>query len=247
MVGPTMKPYESPIERLRTMYRLPTAPLRNRVLEVCHGREPLLLDYSWPGESATVCALGGGHGLAQRDGLHQIDFDQLFPFAPEAFDLVVLHKTLDDLQCAAHRGDVRFAPSQFMARIGCLLAPGGVVAGCISNSLGMSRTLRRRRSRNSDVSAGDSFSFLTANGCRRLLQRCGFTDIKTYTVLPDWQSPLRLIDTEPGVSRMAFRMELEATRSCTSGFSYWVRRIVAELGLYPHLEDSIFFWGYKGC
>jgi SAM-dependent methyltransferase len=242
-----MKPYETPADRLRALYRIPTAPPPNRVLELCCGPErTLFVDGDWPGESRTVCLIGPQQTRATTAEVHTASIGQPWPFAPGSFDLVVLHKTLDDLHFAASNGGTALEPRAFLAQVGDLLTAGGLVAGCASNATGMNALLRRTGLRRVEVNK-DDHAFLTASGCQSLLHSSGYHEIKTCVVLPSWNSPLRLVESEAQVARVAFRSELEATRPRISPFSYAVRRLVCELGLYRHLEDSLFFWGYKAC
>jgi SAM-dependent methyltransferase len=241
-----MKPYESPVSRARALYRIPTAPQRNRVLELCCARAPLLLDCAWPGESRTVCLLDSTATRHTNKDLCRADYRRALPFAPGSFDLVVLHKTLDDLKFTARQERTDFDVRQFCAQLADLLTPGGVIAGCISNA-GSPKRFARSLSTRRGATAANAYAFLTMRACRKLLQTTGFMDVRLFTVLPDWQSPLRLVDSEATVARFAFRYELEARRQRMSALDYFARRLIAELGLYSCLEESAFFLAYKPC
>jgi SAM-dependent methyltransferase len=237
-----MKPYELPISRARALYAIPTAPPPNRALELCCAREPLFLEVAWRGESCTVCALDSATPAGAHKNLKHADYRQPLPFAPGSFDLVVMHKTLDDLALAARRAGTQFDALRFVTGIGDLLAPGGVLAGCAGNRSSPKRLARKARDAQA---ASDSPALLTLGACRKLLQNAGFTDVRLFSLLPNWQSPLRLVEAQHAIAKIAFRHELESRRQHVSALNFWVRRLAVELGLYPYLEESIFFWGYK--
>lgn len=225
--------YESPIGRARALYELPTAPQRGRLLELCCAREALF-DKNWRGEDAQVHHLVPSRCV----GSPQI----ALPFAPESFDLVVLHKTLDDLAVSAGKLGSRFEPAAFLADVARLLTPGGVIAGCIGNRSSPKLLARRLRG---TLAEHDSPAFLTVSKCRRLLQSTGWSDVRVFSLLPNWQTPLRLIEADSPVARIAFRRELESRRWQLSAWSYWSRRLIVDLALYPYLEESIFFCGCR--
>lgn len=248
MLGPAdMKPYESPTNRLLALYQIPTAPAPNRVLEVCCGRPPVFLNSVWEGSSLAVCHVGPVKSNADASNLHQIEIGEAFPFAPASFDLIILHKTVDDVTAHASSSSTEFDSDSFLVAICQLLAPHGVVAGCATSGNRLNSLRRRIRLPRAIGSMHDNHSCFTSEGWHEFLQRGGLIDIKVFIVLPHWDSPLRLIENDSAVSRRAFLNELEATRPAISRPSYLLRRMIAQLGLYRYLEDSIFFWGHRAC
>jgi SAM-dependent methyltransferase len=244
-----MKPYALPTSRARALYGIPTAPKRNRALELCCRRDPLLLGCSWPGESHTVCKAGPGNApdaRATHATVRHVDYAMPLPFEPGSFELIVLHRTLDDLRLASRRQREEFDAGKFLSQLAGLLVPGGVVAGCVGNAGSPKRIKRMLAQRGIDAATG-SPPFLTMRSCGRLLQMSGFADIRLFSLLPDCDDPLKLIELTPTVSRFGFRQEFEGRRDQMPALSYWMRRFVAGLGLYPYFEESIFFWAYKPC
>lgn len=237
-----MKPYETALSRAQTLYRIPTAPTRNRVLELCVCREPLLLDYPWPGESKICCMLGAGAASGSNPALQYADFQKPLPYAAYDFDVMVLHQSLDDLIVAARQADVAFDPKQFLTSLLPHLAPGGLIAGCLSNR-SSAKLAWRRLARRGEAAA----AHFTLRGCRDLLLASGLSDVRVFTLLPNCAAPLKLVDIDPSVAKLVFRHELQARRPELRLPSYLIRRAAVELGLYPHLEESIFFFGYKPC
>ena len=241
-----MTPYATAAERVRALYRIPTAPLRNRTLEICAGRDPLLANWRWPGEGHVCCVVGAS---ALPDGagttLIATGLDAPVPFAAQSFDLVILHRTLDDLAAAAGRN--RFDAQSFLTQVAGVLTPGGLVAGCVQNRASLpgiahwaAQALRMR------ASGGTSFRF-SLQGLRGMLSRASLADIRTFRLLPDGDAPLKLVDVDPTVTRFAFRRELDARRRHLSSMAFSARRLAVEVGLYRYLEPSIFFWAYKPC
>jgi hypothetical protein len=241
-----MKPYALPRSRARALYGIPTAPKRNRVLELCCQRDPLLLDFSWPGESSMVCTASSESAPTVPANVCKLDYGKPLPFEPSSFELVVLHKTLDDLRFTSRGQSKEFNPGEFLAQLAGLLVPGGLVAGCVGNAGSLKRAKRLLTLSGSDSTA-DTVPFLTMRSCRSLLQKSGFVDIRLFSLLPDRDDPLKLVEFTPAVSRFGFRQEFESRRDQMPASSYWIRRLVAGLGLYPYFEESIFFWAYKPC
>lgn len=254
-----MIPYANPLDRARALYRIPTAPQPNRTLEICHGREPLLSEFNWPGEAHRACVTGaaaepggGQPNLGRRPAFASLtSFADRLPFAAKSFDLVILHRTLDDLAAASELHAARFDAAAFLNQVVDVLAPGGLVAGCVDNRHGLKRALRKlsrrwlggaSRSEAADPAAAYSLSTL-----RALLVGAQLSDIRLFTLLPDCDAPMKLVDADAGISKLAFRSELEAQRHCLSPSAYLARRVAVELGLARHLESAIFFWGYRAC
>lgn len=223
-----MKPYTSAADRARELYLLPTAPAPQRVLELCCGREPLFSATTWPGASHTLCKIDK-HTRAAA-----------LPFAGESFDLVILHKALDDLADAQRWVGDALDAHDLLRSLAALLVPGGAVAGCVGNKTSPLRWLHPRE-------PGDSPPYLSLGGCRRLLASAGFTGIRLFNLLPDWQSPLRLIEHNAAVSRVAFRREFQDAWHTRGGPHQWARSAALACGLVPHLETTVFFWGCKPC
>ena len=169
------------------------------------------------------------------------------PFPQRSFDLVILHCTLDDLAASSLSPNASFDALAFLKKVVAVLVPGGLVAGCVDNRYDSKFFLRGMAQRwcgqdNRHAKAGLSLAKL-----RSLLDAAQLTDIRLFSLLPGCDSPLRLVDSDPGISRLAFRHELEARREYLSTPSYLARRAVIELGLSRHLESAIFFWGYRAC
>ena len=208
-----MKPYEPDIARVRAMYRLPTAPAPGRVLELYVGTARVLFDGPWAGSTATLAPLTD-------------PFAEL-PFGPDAFDVVVLHRTLEPLLAnpAVRAPD---ALAGLFGRIRAVLARNGVVAGCLHTG---ARRVGGYR--------------ITYRGLAAALARAGFERISTYNVLPSGDAPTRLIDTRAPLSRIGFRRELDALRAHLRWPGYLARRAVTELALSRYLEPWLAFYGRR--
>jgi hypothetical protein len=92
------------------------------------------------------------------------------------------------------------------------------------------------------ASASTLFSIRTS---RDILEACGFAGVQVFNVVPSHRSPLRLINTDADLARLAFRCELEQVRPYLATPEHLLRRVVVELGLARLLEDSLLFWGHK--
>ena len=248
----TFKYHERPVSRARTLYRIPTAPNNKRTLELSHSNVPLLTGFTWPTESV-VCWLGSiptsiaSEKVASNADVQHMNYLDPLPFAAGSFDLVILHRTLDDLATSARQSRVRFDAPALVNNIARVLAPGGLIAGCVDNRASIKLLTRWARGIVSGEGLGASMGHFTLRSLSKLLTHAGFNEIRQFTLLPSCQNPLRLIDIDPVVSKVAFRREIESARDAYSSAAHLGRRVAVELGLYPHLEESIFFWAYKRC
>jgi len=245
-----MKPYEEDSSRIRAMYRLAAASPHRRVLELALDSQPLFDDDS-PAEGVSItCFLSGLSPFpaarafaAARHRSCIADYRRPLPFAANAFDLVFMHEALDRLIGADPSLTQPATLTDFLSRIGNVLVTGGVFAASVTNRSLVSRWKRRILRRGSDV---DSASTLFSIGsCRDILERCGFSDVQVFNVVPSHRSPLRLINTDADLARLAFRRELELVRPYLPVPEYVVRRVAAEFSLDRFLENSLLFWGRK--
>lgn len=244
-----MTPYASPLERAKALYRLPTAPVRNRTLEFGCGRKPVVLAGAWRGVGHAFCAIGAAAEdeivVSEHSNLiRQADLSASFPFASQSFDLVVAHRTLDDL--AVLSKGAPFDTQRLLAQIEGWLAAGGVVAGCVQNRDNALSAARRAAHRLGMAAPTGRDAGYSVHDLGCMLKQARFVDIRMFSLLPDCESPLRLIDIDPRVSRVMFRHELNAARLPL--MSSVVRRMAVELGLYRRLlTRAIFFWARKRC
>lgn len=162
------------------------------------------------------------------------------PFSSGEFDRVILHGTLDALLAGANRAHRMSLGRGFMSEVLRVLSPGGVVAGTFDNAT----SPRHLRAKLQGGAAGGRISTLSARG---MLGELGLGDVKVFSLLPEADAPLRLVDVEGGVARLVFRRELQASRGSLSIVGFLMRWLVVEMRLSVHLEKSVFFWGRKAC
>jgi hypothetical protein len=244
-----MKPYERDISRVRAMYRLAGASPGGRVLELCFGSEPTLNGRSSPDGLAITCFLWNSslpysNQAPAARGIECIaDYRRSLPFAAGSFDFVFIHRGLDLLISADRSFRSRRALVDLIARISDVLASGGVFAALVSNCtwFGRCKELLLAPRRDSTYPS----TLFSIHSCRAILDACAFTCIQVFNVVPHPDAPLRLINTDSDLSRLAFRRELEMARSNLSAPGYLARRLSVELGLNRLTERSILFWGRK--
>ena len=246
------KRYRSSLSRARALYRIPTVLTGGRTLEILHRRSPLMAAAGF--ETQTVSFNVGVHPLSgspedsgtDLDRPH-VDYSAPLPFDEISFDRVLVHRTLDDLAEASRERNISFNVQGFLGQIARVLVPGGMIAGCIDNRIGLKSSVRRvKRQFNSFADPATSGHF-SPSGLRNALEAADFVDIHLFVLLPNCDEPLRLVDTDPRISKALFRHELLAARQLWSPFGYCVRRVAVELGIYSKFEESIFFWAHKRC
>jgi SAM-dependent methyltransferase len=218
-----------------------------RVLELTVGSLGVGEELPRVGDPLVTCLLAvesdSALGLTSRNGrLCVADFRRDLPFAEHSFDLVFMHRTIDLLVERYPKLASRHAITQLAGRIRRVLVPGGAFAGCVANR---TSTIRWQYPTLYSADRHRTPAMFSIGSCRTFLRRSGFEKIETFNILPTADQPLRLINTERVLSRMAFRRELQAMRPSLSSPSYVARRLVVELALNRFLEESIFFWGYK--
>ena len=245
-----MRPYEEDISRVRAMYRLPTVPPRNRLLELCFAAPSIMTGYAWPGERVVTCHLRARgyevHAAAAAPAEYQVciaDHSVELPFADGSFDLVIFHRGLGFLLDLVPAMRSRGALTTLFRRVARVLSPGGVFAVSARNATLLTRWKRSMQAPGQPDSSGSRG--LSIKACRNLFAAGQFQDIETFNVLPHRESPLRLVNTETPLTRVGFRRELQSNRSALSLPAYATRRVVVEFALNRHLEESIIGWGRR--
>ena len=249
---PALKRYEFALDRARFLYRIPTAPNSNRTLELYAAAAPLLGPGDWPGIDRTLCRVGAHKPPYSRDelpstdgGLTHFDCRTPLPFTTQSFDMVILHRVLDDLSASPEGGSREFNPALFLKNVATVLVSGGIVAGCVNNRWSLKALAHRLKHLTSPAHDRLPTRSFTLRSLNKALTSAGFSDVRLFTLLPNCSDPSKLIDTDPVVSRIAFRNELKTTHQASFSPGYLARRAVVELGMNRLLEDSIFFWASK--
>lgn len=250
----TIKRYEAPADRVRLLYRIPHAPNGGRTLELYNTVTPVLADDNWPGTNKTLCRVGPGkpaglHDDHLRDCHDQnyLDFHGPLPFANQSFDLVILHRTLDDLALLPTSDGLGFQPILFFKNVSAVLATDGIVAGCVNNRWSLKRCMARLRHLFNPTQLLLPTGHFTLQSLRETLSAAGYSEVRLFTLIPNSSTPFKLIDTDPAISRAAFLQELQITRHLALTPGYLVRRAMVEFGMNRHLEESTFFWARKSC
>ena len=247
-----LKRYEFAPDRARFLYRIPAAPNSKRTLELYNSRPPLLGPSDWPGIDKTSCWVGADeltvslYASSSADrGLIHPDCRTPLPFTNQSFDMVILHRVLDDLAALSKGESHGFNPALFLKNVSKVLAPGGIVAGCVENRWSLKALRNKLKHLVSPAHATLPMGFFTLRSLNKSLTSAGYSDVRLFTLLPNCSDPSKLIDTDPVVSRIAFRNELKTTHQASFSPGYLARRAVVELGMNRLLEDSIFFWASK--
>ncbi len=247
-----MKPYQSGIARLRAIYQLPTPARTAAVLELHLSDRGRVVDSQWPAElvvtcrlTATASRLWNVTGIKTQPDECDASYHQPLPFAPQTFDVVILHHTLDELASVFCQTSPRQVAADWLRQIASIIRPGGVVVGCGRNR--SSPKSWRRHLGETSTSAAVPRMPLGTLSCHALLTRAGFHDPQVFNLWPDSTEPSTIACVDWIASKRAFRYELESRRAALNLPGYLVRRIMVELGLNRFLEETLFFWGYKPC
>jgi hypothetical protein len=243
-----LKPYEPDAARVRAMYRLLAPSSGARTLEVCFGAPPILAADDWRGEHAVV-ALGAptrspaDRGAEARTRSAHVQWQWQMP-EPGAFDLVVLHRTLDRLASVHSSACDTAALEALFASLSTLLVPRGVLVVTVANGGRLARwRIAHRGGTSKDT--GNGGARLSWARLRRLFAAGGFVDVQSYNVLPDADAPLRLVNTDADLSRVGFRRELAFMQSSLPLPSYLLRRAITEVALNRHIEHSLLASGAR--
>ena len=250
------KPYESDSARIRALYRIPTIPLPARVLELRCGSRSVLGDEPISGDVAVVGAMDdrtAGTALRRREPLTHdsrlpcfVRCNELLPFADQSFDMVVMHHTLDYVAALTRKLERAFDTATWLEQVGAVLRPGGVLVGCSTNRYSARRLLSRLGrgldSGGDDTAPVGTLSFVS---CRHKLEQAGFEEIEVFNLIPNADSPRKLLAVDRSISRRSFRVELDVTRAFLSWPQYGIRRIIVELAANRFIEESLFFWANK--
>ena len=240
------------MDRARFLYRIPTAPNCKRTLELYHAGSPLLRSGDWPSIDKTFCRVGADHLVSAIDGstctdlsATHVDYRRPLPFANQSFDMVILHRVLDELAALPQRGSLEFNPALFLQNVATVMGSGGIVAGCVNNRWSLKALAHKIKHWAGPTKSTSSTRFFTLRNLSKTLSDAGYSDIRLFTLLPNCSAPSKLIDIDPAVSRIAFRNELKITHQAGVSPGYLARRALVELGMNRLLEDSIFFWASK--
>ena len=233
------------------MYQIPTPPRLNpRILDLHAAAHRCVVDATWPATRIHRCRLVGHPSPdGELDPCADVivectaGIDENLPFAPGAFDLVILHYTLDDLSAARPKERPAAVAEQLLRGVVGVLDKGGLVAGCTRNASILQGLRGRQRLSASANDVGQPI--FTPAACERALDRAGLCDIAVLSVLPVSDSPRVLVSTKARASRRAFRHQLERNRDALSPAAYLARRVITELGLDRLIEQDLFFFGYR--
>jgi SAM-dependent methyltransferase len=244
-----ISPFERDDARVMALYRIPTPPGTGRALEVSVRAPSVFGEYPWPGGLAVALTIGSLGASRLRHGMAVLGGESL-PFSEGSFDMLILHRTLDDLHESAKGRRLLSHISGFLSRASRVLVSGGLVAGCVKNRYSLAHNFRRfgaalgvRNLRHKTPPATRrrfSMSFI-----RRVLERAGLKDIELFYLFPDDRSPLFLFEGDRSSARPIWIRDLRARRQELGAFRYLAQRLLLELGPKNLGCESIFFWGRK--
>jgi SAM-dependent methyltransferase len=253
-------PFDLTTTRIRLLYQIPIAPARGRALEFSIDGNSILRGRNWAGEFTIVDVSGSAVSLSAAgadagsgDGQLSVcvaDYAKALPFSDGSIDVVVLHRTLDHLPALAKRQARAFVIRDFLKQVARILAPGGLVLGCVENRYGLEHLVhgaKRALRRTGGVPGESGLSRpLSVPGCHRALAAAGFEEIRLFSMVPAADSPFKALSIEPGWSRRACLRQVEAMRTLVGPSSYVVWRTLAELGISQYFSAAVCFWGRKG-
>ena len=213
--------YQSVAARIATLYRMASVPSGRRTLLLTVPGRDLLAAEGWDGEVVSDFV---GYAC-----------DGLYRHADASFDRVVLHWSLGEFVAMPPRRRSTAQRAELLREVRRILAPGGVLAGCVENFL--------------IPSAGLRWPLFGWTGARvqRELGAAGFGRILVGTVLPSADVPWMLISQDRRASLNYFRLHLARNRDALNPISRGLRHLLVEAGIAPHLQGSLVFSGFAPC
>ncbi len=249
-------PYAANADRLRLLYRLPTAPAPQRLLIVAANGSGASVGQGWPGD-VTVVALAA--------------IDTVLAGGPARFDAVALPSILgvtgmpgvtglpgvsgvSGVSGASGTGNIalagpapRIRNSQLLAQVAGLLVPGGTLVGHMVHGWALRSIANTQGLRDVVAARIEPDAICRPADCLRALARAGFNSAECFYIQPSIDAPMGLIPGQRRAGRVQF---LRAIRSARSGYSvsgYAFRLAMAGLGLGGMFQSQLFFWARKPC
>ena len=182
-----------------------------------------------PANNSTVA--GGGKSMPQD-------------LPASAFDLVILHGTLDRSPSHADR-EASLGRDEMLAIAYRSLRPGGLIAVSGFNLLHprsmrafLARKIKRlfRSAHASQWQASDTHRPLTYWGYIRCLRRAGYRNVHVFNVIPDYRRPQHVVSAQREASAAYFRNVIEVRRASLSYPRYLFRRLLLHLNAFPYVE-----------
>ncbi len=215
------RPYESDRARMAAVYSLPVRVPEPRVLEIrsAGDNSPRLFRTS---DIACVPA----HGLP--------------PCPPaDAYDLIVMHRTLDGLCGHQDRGRAYESCSSLLQWATTLLSPLGALAGAVSNRFAGWHPGFWGRSTSHDG------GWLAAQNCEQLLSSTSLTNAEVFGVHPTADAPLTILSLHSRTYRGHALRELRRHASAFSRAGYSARMLWHATGYGRHLHRDLMFWAFR--
>lgn len=225
----TNPPFEEPSSRLKLMYSLPLTGSEARILVI--GTDELVeclrmasVEYAVSEPSAAAVTSCAGR-----------------------FDAVFLPLSLKSNAADQVGIRPRDDPRPLIAAVFQRLRPGGVIVGHIDNLASLPSLVALVRG---------SFDLRCVLGWRctgrvggifDLLRRAGFSTVDCFYVEPFVASPMTLVSTHRGASRLHFLKSLRRVRSQYSRLGYLLRVLLAHAGAGGGLQAHLFFWARRPC
>lgn len=197
------------------LYRIPSVPADGRIIELHFPGTAPVLGEGWRGARFETRQLGA---LTDPDG-------DVLP----AYDMVVLHRTLDDAgNCTA---GAAAAQAVFADALG-LLRSGGIIAGCICNRHALGREPRAR-------------GIFSAASLRTMALANGIADLSLHCLYPDPESPTLLLDPTAFAYRHFSRKDAARPRRGGSVLRHLLKRAWVASALGRMVAPGYFFVGRK--
>lgn len=183
----------------------------------------------------------------------------VLPFAPESFDLVVMHGALDRA-ADGRSGDPAILQEHALRSLFRLLKPGGYLALGVDNRFALRylmghpdpycqlpfvgvlpRWLAQRYAAKHGFEGYRNYLYC-ARGYRRLLRKAGFEQADSYLALPSYQHPRFLIPMKR--NQLAYYSG-NLSSVPNSPMRRLAHRVMLKLGILEHLESSYLFIACK--
>jgi hypothetical protein len=235
----------SDLARIRAIYKLVPLPVPANVLEVITAGTAAVMS-----PKTTLDQTGLVLWRVEKFGYVDVECVEVNRYPANALldlnengvsaDVIIMHGSYSKLKRSIEQSGAFQNGDTIFSAFSEILAHGGVLAGCFTNSWSIARVLRFFSG-----NAGDQTPCLSLANLRSQLTRHGFTPPDLFVVYPDMHSPQNLaeVNAEPSI-----KYSLDQTRylrNWLGRMNFYLRIVLSLFGSGLNFEDEYFFFSRR--